>query len=55
LKRNEIVNNILKQILSLLQQIEPDERLWLMDKLPGYFCDKCGDNVEDCEHDMGHN
>ncbi len=49
--RNEIVNHVLKEVLLILQQIEPDERLWLIDKLPQYFCPECGDNVEDCEHD----
>lgn len=51
MKREEIVNQVLKEIISVLQQIDPQERLWVIDKLPNYFCDKCGDNIEDCKHD----
>ena len=51
MRREEIVNFVLKEIISVLQQIDPQERLWVIDKLPNYFCDKCGDNIEDCKHD----
>jgi hypothetical protein len=41
---------ILKEILNFLQELEPNERKWVLDnQIPQYFCSECGDHVIDCE------
>lgn len=52
MKKEEKCFLILKCLLGLLRNLEPQERLWILDnQLPQYICSVCGDDFTDCQHD----
>jgi len=39
---------LLKKFICFMEELSPNERLWLIDQFNKYFCDRCGDEVSNC-------
>jgi hypothetical protein len=50
MKKEEEAMLARNEILNILQELEPNERKWILDvQIPQYFCSECGDHITDCE------
>ncbi len=39
---------LLKRFISFMEELSPNERLWLIDQFNNFFCDTCGDEISNC-------
>jgi hypothetical protein len=52
MKRQEILHIICDKVALILSEIEPNERIYILDTLIFQtYCFKCGEYVTECSHD----